>query len=148
MCVPCTNLWCVGLCLSVPGSVSSVAAACCPSLYRAAVQGRFKHSVNSEFLVLDLKYAHISQTTEGKLLTFFNRLIVCCLTPGDWLLRLGGRKWRMRSISCKVRTSVLRWLSHTKPKASILTYVTQNRRRNKNTINNEFRRFVNRAVLT
>lgn len=57
-----------------------------------------------------------------KRLTFFSKLTVCCLTPGAWLLRLGGRKWRIRSISWEVTASVLRWLSHTNPRASILTW--------------------------
>lgn len=54
--------------------------------------------------------------------TFFNRLTVCCLTPGDWLFRLKGKKWRISSISCLDSFSVLRWLSHSKPRASIRTW--------------------------
>lgn len=53
--------------------------------------------------------------------TFLNRLTVCCLTPGDWLFKLLGRKWRIRSISCVDKISVLRWLSHTNPRASTRT---------------------------
>lgn len=62
----------------------------------------------------------LNKTHQGAL-TFLNKLTICCLTPGDWLFKLLGRKWRISSISCVEKVSVLRWLSHTNPKASIRT---------------------------
>lgn len=115
---PCTGAGSPGLSASglPPGSASSAGAESCPSFCRASVGQSRTHLLLSENAV---------NLPSRESLTFFSRLTVCCRTPADWLLRLAGRKWRISSISCGVRTSVLRWLSHTSPKASILTWRQQ-----------------------
>ncbi len=112
-----------GLCGCDVGQVSFAAAECCPSPYTRA--GNIKQTrANQNTLTMPSGQSKLELSSCS---TFFNRLTVCCLIPGDWLFRFKGRKWRISSISCLDRVSVLRWLSHTKPRASIRTWIHINR---------------------